>query len=80
MQKLFDHKKCDNISERGQKEESKGITEFYRKLYSYEEVETKENDSYANCRNLSQNAKEFMEKEPTEEDILTALGSCSDSA
>ena len=79
-QKLIDTIKCNGTTYRGQEEVTKGITDFYRNLYRYEEVEEEEDDFYANCPTLSQNSKEFMDKELTEEDLLTALKTCADSA
>ena len=74
-QKLINHMKCNDIPYIDQEEVNKGITEFYRRLNSYED-----DDFFANCPNLSQNSKEYMEKELTEEELLAAMKTCADSA
>ena len=65
---------------RGQEEVSKGVTDFYRKLYSHEDVNTEDDGFYENCPKLSMHSKEYMKKELTEEELLTALKTCADSA
>ena len=78
--KLIGNIVCDNVTYRGQKDVSEGITGFYEKLYAQEEVEEEEDDFYANCPKLSQAFKENIEVELTMEDLLAALGTCTDSA
>ena len=79
-QKVIDNIKCEGISYRGQDEVSKGVTGFYRKLYEFKEVELDEGDFYDNCPKLSQDAREKMETELSEADLLAALNTCADSS
>ena len=79
-QKVIANIECDGVSFRGQEEVNKGITEFYQKLYKFKEVELDESDFYDNCPKLSHAAKEQMETELLDADLLAALKSCTDSS
>ena len=59
---------------------SDGIIRLYQDLYKSEEVISDEDGFYDNCPKLSDVSKEQMECELTDEDLLAALNTCSDSA
>ena len=80
-QKLVDRIICDDITYRGQKEVSAGITGFYQKLYNAgDTIQDDDNEFYQNCPSISQGSKELMETDLTDLELLAALKSCSDSA
>ena len=79
-QKLIDHIVCDSISYRGQKGVNEGITNFYRELYREVETLPDEENFYDNSPRLSQTSVEMLENELTQEELLKALNTCTDSA
>jgi exonuclease III len=65
----------------GQEEVSKGITSFYRKLYSKDQINrVKDDDFYKYCPKLTLQQAESMDSELTMVDLLNALKTCKDSA
>jgi hypothetical protein len=60
------------VSNCGQEEVSKGITELYQRLYVFNEFEQDESDFYENCPKLSEAAKEQMETKLFDSDLLDA--------
>ena len=71
---------CDSVSYRGQKEVCEGLTGFYQDLYKH--VETQPDDSYfyENCPRLSQTSSDLLDTELTQDELLAALNTCTDSA
>ena len=49
-------------------------------MYSNEEVEDTEDDFYDNCPKLGQNSRERMDAELTQQELLEALMTCTDSS
>ena len=66
----------------GHEQTSKGITNFYRNLYAYKPRESDARDEgfYDNSPKLTEDNKEFMEKEINLNDLKESLATCSDSA
>jgi hypothetical protein len=79
-QKVIDNIRCEGVSYRGQDDVKKGITGFYQKLYEFKEVNLDEGDFYDNCPKLSQDARDKMETELSEADLLAALNTCADTS
>ena len=79
-QKKLQTIKCDEVKYRGQEGVCKGISDYYQILYSNEDVEDIEYDFYDNCPKLSQNWREHMDTELTQQELVDALMKCTDSA
>jgi hypothetical protein len=81
-QKLISEIKDESKIFRGQSEVTKGITEFYKNLYSKtKSLNTVKDDSFYNeCPKLSSQNKGKMEKDLTMEDLYKSLISCKDSS
>ena len=81
-QKLMEKIICDNITYRGQEQVKEGIAGFYQRLYDKNEVEDEEQDTefYDKCPKLSQDARNNLDSDITEAELLAALMTCSDSA
>jgi hypothetical protein len=59
---------------------SKGIIGSFRKLNEFQEFGFEEGDFYTNCPKLSKVARDSMEAELSDVDLLAALDTCTDSA
>jgi hypothetical protein len=66
----------------GHEQVIKGITNFYKNLYEKKEMnkEEKDNSFYDNCPKLSDNHKEYMEKDINLDELKKALWTCKDSS
>jgi hypothetical protein len=65
----------------GQDQVSKGITEFYRELYSSQPTEQNNEDNfYENCPKLSEEQVKFLDKDLSLKELQEALSSCKDSS
>ena len=62
----------------GQEGISNGISDFYQKLYSNEEVEDIKHNFYDNCPKLSQNLSDLMGAELIQQELLDALMTSTD--
>jgi hypothetical protein len=65
---------------RGQERVKEGITKFYEKLYSCVEVDDPDDDFYNKWPKLSMSARETLDNEITESELLETLKTCEDSA
>jgi hypothetical protein len=65
----------------GQEQVSKGITDFYKELYSAQPAQ-KKNDMnfYANCPKLSEEQAKFLDKDLNLKGLQDALSSCKESS
>jgi len=80
-QKLISEITNDSKTYTGQKEVSKGITDFYSKLYKKDfNLKKKDDDFYKNCPKLSPEQALLVDAELTSVDLLNALKTCKDSA
>jgi exonuclease III len=82
-QKLISEIRNDSKIYTGQKEISKGITDFYRKLYEKDlKVKNIDNDEdfYKHCPKLSPTQAGTVDSELTNSDLLKALKTCKDSS
>jgi hypothetical protein len=65
----------------GQNQVSKGITDFYRELYSAKPTEQKNEDNfYEYCPKLSEKQAKFLDNDLTLKELQEALSSCKDSS
>ena len=65
----------------GQVQVSKGITEFYRDLYSSQPTEQKNEDNfYENCPKLTEEQAKFLDNDLTLKELQEALSSCKESS
>ena len=80
-QKSINQIKNGNETFTGQEQVTKGVSSFYRELYS-EKVPTGMNDSkfYEHCPKLSEDQKRNLDKELSIKELRDALATCTDSA
>ncbi len=65
----------------GQNQVSKGITDFYRELYSAKPKEQKNEDNfYEYCPKLSEKQAKYLDNDLTLKELQEALSSCKDSS
>ena len=65
----------------GQNEVSKGITDFYRKLYRKEETNNQHDENfYRNCPKITTKQEKDLEQEMTLKELYNALATCKDSS
>jgi exonuclease III len=66
----------------GQKQISKGITDFYSELYSSQKREkcNEEDNFYDNCPKMSEEQSKFLDSELTLNELQVALSTCKDSS
>jgi hypothetical protein len=65
----------------GQDQVSKGITEFYRDLYSSQPTELKNEDNfYENCPKLTEEQAKFLDNDLTLKELHEALSTCKESS
>jgi len=80
-QKLISRIKDGNQTYEGQDQVSRGITNFYRKLYSSKPTEQTHNDDfYKNCPKLSEDQKQLLDKELNLTELREALSTCKESS
>ncbi len=65
----------------GQEQVTKGITDFYRELYSFQSTErSEEDDFYKNCPKLTEEQRLSLEEDLSLKELKDALSTCKDSA
>jgi exonuclease III len=80
-QKLINKIRNDEKVFVGQDQVSKGITEFYRELYSSQPTEKNNEDNfYENCPKLSEEQAKFLDNDLNLKELQEALSSCKDSS
>jgi exonuclease III len=80
-QKLISKITNNNETYVGQKEVTKGITEFYKNLYSAnEQIGIDEDDFYKYCPKLTTDQAKILDNELTKQDLELALSTCKDSS
>ena len=80
-QKLINKIRNDEKVYVGQDQVAKGITEFYRELYSSQPTEQNNEDNfYENCPKLSEDQAKFLDNDLNLKELHEALSSCKDSS
>jgi exonuclease III len=81
-QKLIGRIRDENTEYVGQDQVAKGITEFYRKLYSKQDriLSVEDDGYYDECPKLSKEQSELMDKQLSLSELRAALATCKDSA
>jgi exonuclease III len=80
-QKLISQIKDGEEMYSGQEQVMKGITKFYKELYSEQITKNNnDNDFYQNCPKLTEEQKNTLETEISINELKKALSSCKDSA
>jgi exonuclease III len=79
-QKMIHNISDNTVQFKGQKEVSRGITNFYGKLYEKTRRTHVEDNFYENCPKLTNKQAEVLEKELTLKELKDALNTCKESA
>ena len=80
-QRLITRIKNESEEYVGQEEVTRGITEFYEKLYKENVYDyPKDDDFYSHCPKLTNEQMNYVDSELNNTDLLNALKTCSDSS